>query len=184
MRKIASPEVAHFPISSTFSPHFHGIFHSNRTAATAGKRGTPGQTLRRKGGKMGESGIKKILVVDDEETILVSLSYALQAEGVKVVTCTGIEQAIEALVADCFDLVIAEVRMLGANVAEGLELLTFIRQYYCTEVIVMTGYGLGEIEAKAYRRNALKYLNKPIYIKELLKACTQLGIPVKKHLVS
>ncbi len=133
---------------------------------------------------MTESSIKKILVVDDEEAILASMSYALQAQGVEVVACTGIGAAIEALVTDRFDLVIAEIRMLGANVVEGVELLAFIRKHYCTEVIVMTGYGLGEIEAEAYRRNALKYLNKPIYIKELLKTCTQLGIPVKKHLVS
>ncbi len=133
---------------------------------------------------MGNSGIKKILVVDDEEAILVSLSYALQAEGVEVVTCTGIEQAVEALVADHFDLVIAEIRVLGANVVEGLELLTFIRQHYCTEVIVMTGFGLGEIETEAYRSKTFKYLNKPFNVKELLKTCTQLGIPVKKHLVS
>ncbi len=133
---------------------------------------------------MADSGTKRILVVDDEEAILASLSYALQAEGVEVVTCTGIGQAVEALVAERFDLVIAEIRVLGANVVEGLELLTFIRQHYCTEVIVMTGYGLGEIEERAYRRNALTYLNKPIYIKELLRTCTRLGIPVKKHLVS
>ncbi len=133
---------------------------------------------------MAESGMKRILVVDDEEAILTSLSYALQAEGVEVVTCTGIEQAIQALVANRFDLVVAEIRVLGANVVEGLELLMFIRGYYCTEVIVMTGYGLGEIEAKACRRNALKYLSKPIYIKELLRTCTRLGIPVKRHLVS
>ncbi len=133
---------------------------------------------------MADSGLKRILVVDDDEAMLACLSYALQAEGVEVVTCSGIGEAVEALVADRFDLVIAEIRVLGANVGEGLELLTFIREHYCTEVIVMTGYGLGEIEAKAYRRNALKYLNKPIYIKELLRTCTQLGIPVKKHLVS
>ncbi len=133
---------------------------------------------------MADSGMKKILVVDDEEAILTVLAYALQAEGVQVVTCSRIEQAIEVLAADRFDLVIAEIRVLGANVVEGLELLTFIRQHYCTEVIVMTGYGLGEIEAKAYRQNSLRYLNKPIYIKELLKTCALLGIPVKKHLVS
>jgi DNA-binding NtrC family response regulator len=153
--------------------------------ARRNRRITPAAaTLRRKGGRTGDSGIKKILVVDDEEAILALLSYALKAEGVEVATCTGVEQAIESLAADSFDLVIAEIRVLGANVVEGLELLTFIRQHYCTEVIVMTGYGLGEIETEAYRRNALKYLNKPIYIKELLGTCTQLGIPVKRHLVS
>ncbi len=133
---------------------------------------------------MADSGLKRILVVDDDEAMLACLSYALQAKGVEVVTCSGIGEAVEALVADRFDLVIAEIRVLGANVVEGLELLTFIRGHYCTEVIVMTGYGLGEIEAKAYRRHALKYLNKPIYIKELLKTCMQLGIPVKKYLMS
>ncbi len=110
---------------------------------------------------MRNSGIKKILIVDHAEADLASLSPALQAESVEVVMCAGIGEAAESLVAENIDLVLAETRVLGANVVEGLELLTFVRQRYCTEVTVMTGYGLGDIETAAYRRITLKYLHKP-----------------------
>ena len=49
--------------------------------------------------------LKKILIVDDEPSILLSLSYALKVDGVEVITCNEIEQAEEALENSRFDLV-------------------------------------------------------------------------------
>ena len=124
--------------------------------------------------------IRKVLIVDDEQSILLRLSYALKAEGVEVITCKEIEQAEEALANARFDLVIADIRMSGVNGIEGLELLSYIKNRFTAEVIIMTGYGTDEIEAEAYRRGALKYFNKPVDIPELLKNVSEIGIPVKR----
>lgn len=124
-------------------------------------------------------GTKKILIVDDEQSILLSLSHALRTEGVEVVACDEIEQAEEALGNSRFDLVIADIRMSGVNGIEGLELLSYIKQHYATEVIIMTGYGSEEIETEAYRRGALHYFMKPIDIKALMNIVGSVGIPVK-----
>jgi len=123
--------------------------------------------------------MKKILIVDDEQSILLSLSYALKAEGVEVITCSEIEQAEEALENARFDLVIADIRMSGVNGIEGLELLKYIKERFATEVIIMTGYGTEEIESLAYRLGALHYFNKPVDITELLDKVASIGIPVK-----
>ena len=123
--------------------------------------------------------MKKILIVDDEQSILLSLSYALKAEGVEVITCSEIEQAEEALENARFDLVIADIRMSGVNGIEGLELLKYIKGRFATEVIIMTGYGTEEIESLAYRLGALHYFNKPVDITELLDKVASIGIPVK-----
>ena len=123
--------------------------------------------------------LKKILVVDDEQSILLSLSYALRVEDVEVITCSEIEQAEEALENARFDLVIADIRMSGVSGIEGLELLSYIKQRYDTEVVIMTGYGTDEMEADAYARGALKYFKKPVDIKELLHLVASLGIPTK-----
>ncbi len=131
------------------------------------------------GGKMNCSRIKKILIVDDEQSILLSLSYALKTEGVEVITCDEIEQAEEALANFPFDLVIADIRMSGVNGIEGLELLSYIRQRYTTDVIIMTGFGSPEIEAEASKRGALHYLMKPVDILELMNIVSSKGIPVK-----
>lgn len=128
---------------------------------------------------MGCSEIKKILIVDDEQSILLSLSHALKTDGVEVIACDEIEQAEEALVNTRFDLVIADIRMSGVNGIEGLELLSYIKQRFETEVIIMTGYGSAEIEAEAYRRRALHYFMKPIDIRSLLNLVSSIGIPTK-----
>jgi DNA-binding NtrC family response regulator len=124
--------------------------------------------------------LKKIMVVDDEPSILLSLSYALKTEGVEVITCNEIEQAEEALNNTTFDLVIADIRMSGVNGIEGLELLSYIKKTNDTKVIIMTGYGTDEIESEAYRRGAYFYFKKPIDITELLKQVELAGIPTKK----
>ncbi len=123
--------------------------------------------------------MKKIMIVDDEPSILLSLSYELRAEGVEVITCNEIEQAEEALENTCFDLVIADIRMSGISGIEGLELLSYIKKRYSAEVIIMTGYGSDEIETEAYRRGALCYFSKPVNIEELLNHVAAIGIPVK-----
>jgi len=128
---------------------------------------------------MSSKPLKKILIVDDEQSILLSLSYALTTEGVEVITCSEIEQAEVALENTRFDLVITDIRMSGVNGIEGLELLSYIKDRYNTEVIIMTGYGTDEIEAEAYRRGAFHYFKKPIDITELLKTVAEIGVPVK-----
>ena len=125
--------------------------------------------------------MKKILIVDDEQSILLSLSYALKTEGVEVITCNEMEQAEEALANTHFDLVIADIRMSGVNGVEGLELLKFIKEQYSTEVIIMTGYGTAEIESLAYQRGALHFFKKPVDIQELLSKVAGIGIPVKSY---
>jgi DNA-binding NtrC family response regulator len=130
---------------------------------------------------MSDKSVKKILIVDDEASILLSLSYALKTEGVEVIICNEIEQAEEALNNTRFDLVIADIRMSGVNGIEGLELLSYIKRRFSTEVIIMTGYGNEEIEAEAYRRGALRYFNKPVDIVDLLKHVDSIGIPIKSY---
>lgn len=124
--------------------------------------------------------LKKILIVDDEQSILLSLSYVLKVEGVEVLACNEIEQAEEALSNSHFDLVIADIRMSGINGIEGLELLSYIKQHFTTEVIIMTGFGTPEIEAEAYKRGASQYFRKPIEIPVLLDTVAKLGIPVRR----
>ena len=128
---------------------------------------------------MTASTLKKILIVDDEQSILLSLSHLLKIPGVEVIACNEIEQAEEALGSSHFDLVIADIRMSGVNGVEGLELLSYVKQHFNTEVIIMTGFGTPEIEEEAYRRGAYHYFRKPIEIKDLMQRVSSLGIPVR-----
>lgn len=121
--------------------------------------------------------MKKILIVDDEPTILMSLSHLLSNRDTTVITSSRIEEAEEALSRYTFDLVIADIRMSGMYGIEGLELLTYIKKLNPkTEVIIMTAYGSDEIREDAYRRGAFHYYEKPIDVTHLLSKIQTLGI--------
>lgn len=123
--------------------------------------------------------LKKIMIVDDEQSILLSLSHVLKTEGVEVITCNEIEQAETALNNTYFDLIIADIRMSGVNGIEGLELLSYIKERFDSKVIIMTGYDSNDTKNEAYRRGAHYYFQKPVDIPELLKQVSLAGIPVK-----
>jgi len=128
---------------------------------------------------MSEKLLRKILVIDDEKSILLTLSQLLRTEGVEVVVCAEVEEAEAAMSSGSFDLVLTDIRMSGIAGIEGLELLTYIKDHYATQVIIMTGYGTSEIEEDAYRRGAFHFFRKPIDTIELLTKVAELGIPVK-----
>lgn len=123
---------------------------------------------------------KKILIVDDEPTILLTLSYALRSRDVEVITASRLEPAEEALKRNTFDLVIADIRMSGMLGVEGLELLTYIKRYWPdTKVIIMTAHGSEEVQQDAYERGATYYYQKPVDIRELMRKIEDLGIALK-----
>lgn len=123
---------------------------------------------------------KRVLIVDDEPTILLTLSYALRSSEVEVITASRLEPAEEALNRYPFDLVIADIRMSGMLGVEGLELLSYIKRYWPkTRVIIMTAYGSEDIRKDALERGANHYYNKPVDIKELMHQIRDMGIPVK-----
>lgn len=128
---------------------------------------------------MSRPSLKKILIVDDEKSILFTLSHLLMIAGVEVHTCAEVAQAYAALADRDFDLVIADLRMSGVDGHEGLELLSHVKESYAAEVIIMTGFGSPEIEEEAYRRGAYRFLRKPVELDDLLLGISSLGIPVR-----
>lgn len=121
--------------------------------------------------------MKKILVVDDEPTILMTLSHVLSGKGTIVITSSRIEEAEEALSRYTFDLVIADIRLSGMYGIEGLELLSYVEEVSpSTKVIIMTAYGSDEMKDEAYKRGAYHYYEKPIDIGDLVSKIESLGI--------
>lgn len=121
--------------------------------------------------------MKRILVVDDEPTILLSLSHILSSKETLVVTSNRIEEAEVALSRYQFDLIIADIRMSGLDGIEGLELLSYIKATSPdTPVIIMTAFGSEEMREDAFLRGAFHYYEKPIDISHLLSKVQSLGI--------
>ena len=82
---------------------------------------------------------KRILVVDDEKTILLSLAYALKADGVEVITCNKAEWAEKALQNYYFDIVITDTQT---------DLLELRRAVYDLELVWPSGDVLRLMQGK------------------------------------
>lgn len=121
--------------------------------------------------------LKKVLVVDDEPTILLSLSHCLSSQGVEVIKCRSYEIAVEALSRYFFDLVIADLRLGGNRSQGGLEILDLVKRISPeTAVIIMTAYGSDEVKKEAYNRGAFHYFDKPLNLENLISLLQELGI--------
>lgn len=127
--------------------------------------------------------MKKILIVDDEPTILMTLSHLLSNKGTTVITSSKIEEAEEALKRYKFDLVIADIRLSGIYGIEGLELLSYVKQLSPeTEVIIMTAYGSEDMKRLSRERGAYQYYEKPIDMSDLLAKVQELGIKIPEKI--
>ena len=106
-----------------------------------------------------------ILVVDDEESIRLSLCDIIRAAGYDVSGASSGEEALEVLEARPVDVVITDIRMPGLS---GLELTGIVKEKYSVDVIIITGYG-GEFSyEEAWNRGASDFAQKPIRSKELI----------------
>ncbi len=102
----------------------------------------------------------KLLVVDDERNILVSLSRALELENYEVVTARNVAEARHQLRAAAPDLCLFDVKLPDGD---GLTLLeTMQDDPDRPPVIVMSGHGTIDDAVRALQLGAVDYLEKPI----------------------
>ena len=101
----------------------------------------------------------RILVVDDEENIRVTLGMCLEAEGHAVVTSANIDSALEQASRQVFDLIFLDVRL---GVQNGLDYISgLLGDYPWTKIVVITAYASVATAVKAMKLGAIDYLPKP-----------------------
>jgi CheY-like chemotaxis protein len=113
--------------------------------------------------------LKKVLIVDDEETLTWSMAKSLSRDRDKyeIEIANNGKEALIVLSKMPIDLVISDIRMPDIN---GLDLLVQIkRDYPETKVIIMTAYGSSDVQKKASKRGSLYYIEKPFEINEIRK---------------
>lgn len=108
----------------------------------------------------------KILIVDDEPSILNVLHTLLQSNGHEPIPARGGEQAREMLGQDTFDLMISDIRM---EPVDGMELLRFAKgEKPEMPVIMLTAFGSVETAVAAMKEGAFDYVTKPFKVDELV----------------
>jgi DNA-binding NtrC family response regulator len=108
----------------------------------------------------------RILLVEDEATIAVTLQDDLQECGYEVVHTPDGQEAVDRLSREAFDCVITDVRLPGAD---GLQVLQAAKKSRPdTEVLMMTGYATVEQAVEAMRLGADDYIQKPFLNEQVL----------------
>ncbi len=110
---------------------------------------------------------KKILIVDDDRTILTSFSEILQSKGYSIDTAESGTEAISKTEKDYFNLVLLDIKLPDM---EGIDLLNSIRETNPRMMkIVVSGYASLENSVAALNRGADAYLIKPVDPEELVR---------------
>lgn len=121
---------------------------------------------------------KRILIVDDEESVAFFLSENLSGleAGYEVETALSGPEALARMAPRPFDLLITDLRMPGMD---GLGLIKRVRALHPdTRLILMTAFGDPQVEATAYRLGACRYITKPFSVDALMAAVrTALAAP-------
>ena len=124
---------------------------------------------------------ERILVVDDEENVALTVAEVLRREGYTVeVALTG-EEAVARLHKEPYDLVLTDLHMEGVD---GLSVLVEVRrQQPLTIAIVLTGFASLESAVASMRQGAYDYLIKPCIIEDL-KLTIRRGIEHRRLLLA
>ena len=114
----------------------------------------------------------RVLLVDDEESILNSLRRLLRSQGYELFLADSGSKALEIMAQQPIDLVISDARMPNMD---GASLLARIHELYpaCLRIL-LTGYADLDMIAKAINEGQIyRYLSKPWNDEELLLTITQ-----------
>lgn len=109
--------------------------------------------------------MSRILIVDDEQSMLDFLSLMLKREGYEIITANSGQKAREIIKKEKVDLIISDIKMPDID---GIELLKIIKEIIPdANVILITAYASTQTAIQALKLGAYDYISKPFDIDEL-----------------
>jgi DNA-binding response OmpR family regulator len=103
--------------------------------------------------------LQRVLIVDDERNIRLTLKGALEAIGLEVDAVFQGEEALKKLTEKSYDAMILDLRLPGMD---GLAVLRQVAERFAgTKVIIITAYGTVEAVVEAMKLGAVDFLQKP-----------------------
>jgi diguanylate cyclase (GGDEF)-like protein len=110
----------------------------------------------------------RVLIVDDEADLRLSISALLEAHGFEVKAVTTGEQALESFRADVPDVLVLDIHLPGMD---GTEVLKQVRATHPEQVaVMMTAYPTLDSAVTALQQGATDYVRKPFDNVELVEA--------------
>jgi len=114
---------------------------------------------------------KRILLIDDEELVVKSVSKLLTKQGFEAIVCRSGEEGIEKIKKDTVDLIICDIRMPSIS---GIETVKEIRRLLEADgkrkvpEILITGYADDDATKEAEALQVAEYIYKPFDLVEFL----------------
>jgi DNA-binding response OmpR family regulator len=109
--------------------------------------------------------VKKILIVDDEPTLLATLKYNLERENYQVLTASDGEAALSQARAGNPDLIVLDLMLPGVN---GLEVCRILRKETSVPILMLTAKDAEIEKVVGLEVGADDYVTKPFGMQELL----------------
>lgn len=106
----------------------------------------------------------RVLIVDDEESIVKGIKYTLELDGFSVDSAHDGEEALKKLSVNIYNLIILDIILPGMD---GLTLLKKIREKSSIPVIILTAKSEDEDKVVGFELGADDYVTKPFNILEL-----------------
>ncbi len=116
--------------------------------------------------------MKKILVVDDEESVRIILKQMLEKGGYSVEVRSDGEEALGALKSGRFNMLITDINMPKMN---GIELLYKTKEEFpAMPVVFITAYGKDKTIIEAMKMGLSDNIEKPFRMDDVLKTVKDL----------
>ena len=109
-----------------------------------------------------------LLLVDDEEQFVKSISKSLGVRGFNVIAVNRGDKAIEAARKYPIDIALLDLKMPGLSGEETLKILK--KEHEWMEVVILTGHGAIDSAIECTKTGAYSYLQKPCELDQLLEA--------------
>jgi CheY-like chemotaxis protein len=104
--------------------------------------------------------LRKVLVVDDDPVVRKSFDRVLTGKGYAVITAENGEEALRKLAEEKYDVVYTDICMPGMSGLDVAEQVKAKRPW--TPVVIITGYGTEDAEARAKAAGVSSFLHKPL----------------------
>ncbi len=109
---------------------------------------------------------ERILIVDDENNIRITLKTILEEEGYSCLLASSGKDAIDIMEQKEVDLVITDIWMENID---GIELIEYMKKHNIdAEIIVISGHATIELAVKATKKGAFDFLEKPLSFDKLI----------------
>ena len=109
-----------------------------------------------------------LLIVDDEEQFLESISKSLELRDFHVIAVNRGDKALEAAKQQPIDVALVDLKMPGISGEETLRLLK--QEHRWLEVVILTGHGALQSAVECTKIGAFSYLQKPCELSVLIEA--------------